>query len=422
MPDNLNDPALSRRALLGHLGKAAVMSMVLPPLLHDAAFADEAGVAAPLNALAGPDRIVVLPGKTYLNAWAGYGERPRPRRRNEPAAAPPPTGPAPTLTWSKESGPGSVEFADAHSLVTTATFSAPGAYVLKLTAATAESQTASTFNVQVERPAPLPHIDVVETRRYQINSRLWNQKARALIVSWIPHCAAQLNRTDLEIGSGGIDNFIEAGKALRGEPHGPHKGYVFSNAYVHNAVESMCVALLVDPQGDAEIMAAQANMRRTLEDWIPKILAAQHPDGYLQTAFTLRNPMRWAQRWTAQGRGNHEGYVAGYFIEAGIAHHIMTGGTDTRLYEAARKLADCWDAHIGPSPKQEWFDGHQEMEQALVRLGRYVNEQEGHHAGDKYIRLARFLLDCRRGGSEYDQSHLPVVQQYEAVGHAVRAA
>ena len=68
-----------------------------------------------------------------------------------------------------------------------------------------------------------------------------------------------------------------------------HKGYVFSNAWVHQTVEAMSLALMVDPQGDQEIIAAQAKMRATLEDWIPKILAAQHPDGYLQTAFTLRD-------------------------------------------------------------------------------------------------------------------------------------
>jgi uncharacterized protein len=62
------------------------------------------------------------------------------------------------------------------------------------------------------------------------------------------------------------------------------------------------------------------------------------------------------------------------------------------------------------------------MEMALVRFGRYVNEVEGKGKGDKYIQLAKFLLDCRKNGEEYDQSHLPVIQQYEAVGHSVRAA
>ena len=53
---------------------------------------------------------------------------------------------------------------------------------------------------------------------------------------------------------------------------------MFSNAWVHQTVEAMCLALMVDPQGDQEIIQAQAKMKATLEDWIPKILAAQHPD------------------------------------------------------------------------------------------------------------------------------------------------
>jgi DUF1680 family protein len=58
---------------------------------------------------------------------------------------------------------------------------------------------------------------------------------------------------------------------------------------------------------------------------------------------------------------------------------------------------------------------------ALIRFGRFVNEVEGAGKGDKYVKLAKFLLDSRKDGEEYDQSHLPVIQQYEAVGHAVRA-
>src|SRR5471030_2777297 len=99
----------------------------------------------------------------------------------------------------------------------------------------------------------------------------------------------------------------------------------------------------------------------------------------------------------------------------------MTNGKDLRLYNGAKKLADCWVAHLGPG-KKEWFDGHQEMEQALVRFGRFVNDMEGNGRGNEYIKLAKFLLDSRKGGQEYDQSHLPPARQYEAVGHAVRAA
>ena len=359
----------------------------------------------PPRVAAGVDRTVILGGQTYL---AGTVKS----LRGETAAS--------TLAWSKVSGPGEVSFADAAARQTAASFTAPGDYVLQLAARENGQSAAATLRVRVEPPPPGERLDVVYTKPYTIDSPLWNTRARSLIAHWIPHCIDQINRTDLREGAGGIDNFVEAGKALRGEPHAPHRGFVFSNAWVHQTVESMCLALMVDAKGDPETLAAQEKMRATLEDWIPKILSAQEPDGYLQTAYTLADRKAWPQRWSPAQRGNHEGYVAGYFIESAINHYTLTEGRDLRLYNAAKKLADCWVANLGPG-KRPWFDGHQEMEQALVRFGRFVNDMEGGGRGDAYIRLARFLLDSRRGGTEYDQSHLPPAQQYEAVGHAVRA-
>jgi DUF1680 family protein len=425
---NLAKPEVSRRAALATVGKAAAAAAVS----RVAAAQD-----APLNCFAGVDRVAVLPGKTYLRGWAGYGEAPKSNQPRRGQASPPPpaqTGPAPSAIWSKDSGPGPVTFADPKSLVTTAAFATPGAYVLRLTVDNGRAKASSTLNVTVETPPPARQLDAVYTKNFKVNSPLWSARVKALIVNWIPHCIDQINRTDLTLGPGGIDNFVEAGKALRGEPHGYHKGFVFSNAWVHQTVESMCIALMIDPQGDPEIIRAHGKMRATLEDWIPKILSAQEPDGYLQTAFTLSRvdargnvtpgPFR---RW--ERRGDHEGYVAGYFLESAINHYLMTGKKDARLYNAAKKLADCWCDNLGPPPKKAWYDGHQEMEQALVRFGRFVNDMEGGGKGRKYIELAKFLLDCRYNAArndaerqEYDQSHLPVIEQYEAVGHAVRAA
>jgi len=427
---------MTRRDMMKKTGMVAVVSAVSGPLADGLTVSAQA-LPDTLNAIAGVDRVVMKGGRTYLNGWAGYGEPPRRGRGARGAAPAPPAenlGPAPSTTWSKVSGPGDVTFADAKAAVTTATFSTPGAYVLQVTADNGAAKASSTLSVNVELPPPPTQLTPVWTTRYAIDSPLWDHRVKSLIVSWIPHCIDQMNRSDLQQGPGGLDNFVEAAKALRGEPHGAHRGYVFSNAWVHQTVEAMSLALMVDPKGDKEMLAAQAKMRATLEDWIPKILAAQHPNGYLQTAFTLADMApagqprpdgtvrpRWTEPWSPQFRGNHEGYTAGYFIESAINHYSMTDRKDARLYEAAKKLADCWADHIGPAPKQEWFDGHQEMEQALVRFGRFVNEVEGHGRGDRYIQLAKFLLDCRKGGTEYDQSHLPIVQQYEAVGHAVRA-
>jgi len=431
--DTTTRPTLTRRELFEKVGTVAVVSAVVSPLAS--AIGGEMTLAAqalPLTAIAGVDRVVMTRGKTYLNGWAGYGQPPRRGRGRATGAGqggsgqPPATpadnpGPAPKVAWSRLSGPGTVAFADATAAVTTATFSTVGEYVLQVTADNGQTKAVSTLAVKVELPPPPTQLTPVPTKHYAITSPMWSARAKALMTSWIPHCIDQMNRNDLQQGPGGLDNFLEAAKALKGEPHGTHKGYVFSNAWVHQTVEAMSIALMVDPNGDPDIIRAHAKMKATLEDWIPTILAAQEPDGYLHTAFTLRNPQRWAERWSAQGRGNHEGYVAGYFIESAINHYTMTGHKDARLYNAARRLADCWCANIGPAPKKEWFDGHQEMEQALVRFGRFVNEIERGGQGDRYIALAKFLLDSRKNGSEYDQSHAPVQQQYEAVGHAVRA-
>ena len=569
---------LSRRALFGTVGKAAGVSVVLSPLVKSAivGFGETEEMDAPVVGSAGVDRITVLGSKTYLHGWAGYGEAPvlgRPPVQNQPAQVnyagqpgqasppPPPAGPTPTGVWSKESGPGTVTFADPKALITTATFSALGPYVLKLTVTDGESIHSSSLHVSVEAPPPAKQLEAVYTKNFKISSPFWNARAKALIVNWIPHCIDQINREDLSIGQGGIDNFINAGKALRGEPHGYHKGYVFSNAWVHQTVEAMSIALMIDPQGDPDIIKAHEKFRKTLDTWIPIILAAQEPDGYLQTAFTAAAPRRGPlppvpvtkldgavalarvtvsqdpdgtlhatrgggrggrgqnqastelpfdgktsttvlfpvlnqdftttltrialiegeaptngygggggpnavpitakrvtgdnadgkpdttievpaaqpanlKHWDPATRGNHEGYTAGYFLESAINHYLMTKKQDARLYNAAKKLADCWYNNLGPAPKKPWYDGHEQMEQGLVRFGRFVNDMEGGAKGQKYIDLAKWLLDCRSTTSvertrpdgaivdersEYDQSHLPVVQQYEVVGHAVRA-
>ena len=353
---------------------------------------------------AGQDRSVVLGGVTYLSARADWLRR----------------GMGDTLRWSKVSGPGDVAFADPGAAATTAKFSRKGDYVLRATALSAGIPVASTLRVRAIAAPPAERLDVVYTTPYAIDNPLWNNRVRALIVDWIPHCIAYCEKTDLPTGQGGIDNFVEAANALRGELHAKHKGYVFSNAWVHQTVESMCLALMVDPKGDTAMRAAQDGMRMTLERWIPIILAAQEPDGYLQTAYTLADRKVWPARWVPVQRTGHEGYTAGYFIESAINHHTLTGGKDLRLYNAAKKLADCWVANIGVG-KKKWYDGHQEMEQALVRFGRFVNDVEGGGRGDAYVTLARFLIDSREGGTKYDQSHVPAVQQYDAVGHAVRA-
>jgi len=62
------------------------------------------------------------------------------------------------------------------------------------------------------------------------------------------------------------------------------------------------------------------------------------------------------------------------------------------------------------------------MEQALVRLGRFVNDMEAHHHGDNLHQAGQFLIDCRRNGSDYDRARCPSQQQYLRLAMRVRAA
>ncbi len=347
---------------------------------------------------AGPDRVVVMPGRTWLDGTV----------KDDGKVKSPPA-----LRWTKKAGPGKVTFADATSASTSARFSRPGAYVLELAADDGQNTASAVVNVSVEPPAPRTHLDFVWPARYSVGGPFWQPRVKNLIVHWIPHCIAKIS--DPKLPEGGIENFIEAGNKLAGRP-AKHTGAPFANAWVYNTIESICLAQMVDPQEDREIAQAQEAMRQTLEDWIPKILAAQEPDGYLHTMYTISGHKRWTNK------ADHEGYNGGYFIEAGIAHYLMTDGKDRRLFDAARRLADCWVANIGPAPKRSWYEGHEEIEQALARLARFTDRVEGPGKGEKYLELSKFLLDARRNGEEYDQTHVPVTRQYEAVGHAVRAA
>ena len=204
MRDEAADSGISRRELLGTMGKVAAASVVAAPFIEGVVGVPVEIVAqAPrLNAIVGADRITVLPGKTYLNAWAGYGEPPRRERRRNVPATPPPAdpGPAPKTTWSKASGPGSVTFADASAPVTSATFSAPGDYLLKLTADNGQTTADSTLNVKVRTIALPTRLEPVPTLDYRIDSPLWSQRVE------------------------GADRELDPALHRPDQPHGPEAG------------------------------------------------------------------------------------------------------------------------------------------------------------------------------------------------------
>ena len=161
-----------------------------------------------------------------------------------------------------------------------------------------------------------------------------------------------------------------------------------------------------------------------LEAYIDSVLvivaAAQEPDGYLYTARTRNpeHPHRWsgAERWV-QIEDSHELYDLGHMIEGAIAHYKATGKRN--FLDIAIKYADCVCREIGPGPDQQVrVPGHQIAEMALAKLYILTGDK-------KYLDEAKFFIDMRghgeKGAEEYRQSHVPVMEQDEAVGHAVRA-
>jgi DUF1680 family protein len=259
--------------------------------------------------------------------------------------------------------------------------------------------------------------DTLEPVRFQtikING-FWKQQAKLQTEKWIPHCVRQMEK-----GGEGQEllNLVATGEVLAGKPPSvAFRGCPWSDAYIYNTVEAICLALEVDPAGDAALAAAQTALRAKVEEWIPIILAAQGPDGYIHSFHTLKK----RPRFTAIG--DHEFYVMGYFLEMGIAHYRMTGGKDRRLYDAALKCADLLSATFGPAPKRTWKNGHPGLEHALCRLGEAANASEGAGKGEAYIALAKHFLSHQHTiePNVYNQSEKPAVEMSEALGHAVRA-
>jgi DUF1680 family protein len=200
--------------------------------------------------------------------------------------------------------------------------------------------------------------------------------------------------------TGRIRNFAIAGKLEEGK----HKGLLFDDSDLYKVIEG--VAYTLSSQRDAAL-------EKRTDAIIDKIAAAQQPDGYLNTYYTLVEPKN---RWKNIQYG-HELYCAGHLIEAAVAYHQATG--KRKLLDVAIKLADHIDRTFGPGKKVD-ASGHEEIELALVKLYRDTKEK-------RYLQLAQFFLDARGDKSkrrlfgEYAQDHKPIREQTEVAGHAVRA-
>jgi DUF1680 family protein len=207
-----------------------------------------------------------------------------------------------------------------------------------------------------------------------------------------------------------IRNFAVAG----GLEPGAFEGlFGFNDSDVYKVIEGASYSLRLRPDGDLE---------KYLDDVIAKIAAAQEDDGYLYTAGTIptlaQKPTCCVSRprWSDIASG-HELYNLGHMYEAAVAHHQATG--KRTFLDVAVKSADLLTREFRPGGRLD-PPGHQEVEIGLVKLHRATGDR-------RYLDQARFFLE-QRGNAKghalygaYNQDHVPVLEQKEAVGHAVRA-
>jgi len=240
---------------------------------------------------------------------------------------------------------------------------------------------------------PVPFTDV------KITDHFWSARIDTNTRVTIPFALQQCEAT------GRLKNFRVAGELEAGTFN---SRYPFDDSDVFKIIEGASYSLHNHPDPALE------NYLDTLISWIA---AAQEDDGYLYTFRTILKDDStvhdWAGRehWEKTHLHSHELYNLGHMYEAAVAYYLATGKRN--LLDIALRSADLVDRDFGPEAKIS-YPGHQEIEIGLVRLYRSTGDR-------RYLELARFFLDSRHGGEEYNQAHLPVVQQEEAVGHAVRA-
>ena len=218
-----------------------------------------------------------------------------------------------------------------------------------------------------------------------------------------------------------VQNFINAGKAVRGEDTGDgFYGMVFQDSDAAKWLEAVAYSLSLMPDKDLEA---------TADELIDIIADAQDTDGYLNTYFTIKDKEK---RWTNLLEG-HELYCSGHMMEAACAYYEATG--KRKLLDVMRKNAEhIYNRFI--TGKHEGFPGHPEIELALMKMYRCTGDS-------RCLELAEFFINTRGCDTEfykkekaarnwtvwgnnaednnYQQSGAPVRQQKDATGHSVRA-
>ncbi len=246
-----------------------------------------------------------------------------------------------------------------------------------------------------------------------VNDSFWKPLIERNRIATIPYAFGKCEET------GRIDNFAVAGGLKKGK----HVGERYNDSDLYKIIEGACYSLLETPDPD---------LRNYVDSLVTLIAAAQEDDGYLYTTRTI-DPVNMApgagrERWIDE-RVSHELYNVGHMYEAAVAHYMATGSN--RFLNVALKNAELIASEFGWGLR-EVAPGHQEIEIGLIRLYELTGNSQ-------WLELARFFIDVRGrqeeylrhpAGSRFEvyndsvylQMHLPVLEQKEAVGHAVRGA
>ncbi len=291
------------------------------------------------------------------------------------------------------------------------------------------------------RPVSLRHIQVtdkfwkheMELVRTEVIPYQWdalNDRVEGAAPSYCMHNFKAAGRLNSEKKARGAA-FVEPAYTFRGfetlpdDPKHPQEdrfyGFVFQDSDFSKWIEAVGYSLTQHPDAELERIADGA---------IDLVCAAQQEDGYLDTYYIING----RDKTFSNLRDHHELYCFGHLAEGAVAYYEATG--KDRLLKAVCRFADYIADYFGEEEgKCKGYPGHEIAEMALVRLYHATGEE-------KYLKLAKYFVDERgkrpyyfdqehpeaiqKGKEEelrylYHQAHLPVRQQSEAVGHAVRA-
>lgn len=248
--------------------------------------------------------------------------------------------------------------------------------------------------------APARQMQPVNFSQVTITDGFWKPTMDKVATVTLQACIAQT-----EDKTPRIRNFEKVARK-KGEKF---EGIFYDDSDVYKALEAIAYSLKNHPD---------AALEKKADEWIDKIAAAQLEDGYIGTFYTLGD---FSKRWTDMSM--HEDYNGGHLIEAAVAYYNATG--KRKLLDVAIRFADHFDSLFGPG-KKHWVTGHQELELALVKLYGVTKNK-------KYLTLSHWLLEERGHkyavgytwtdwkDTAYAQDVVPVREQKEITGHAVRA-